>query len=85
LSTAPPHAEPEPEQEPEEGETAIAEYDYEAQEDNELSFPEGVLITNIERLDENWWAGEYDGKAGLFPCTNYPTPSNLLFRESTNV
>lgn len=50
-----------------EGETAIAEYDYEAQEDNELSFPEGAVITHIERVDESWWAGQYEGKEGLFP------------------
>lgn len=65
------HHEPEPEPDPEpqedEGETAIAEYDYEAQEDNELSFPEGAKIIRIERVDASWWAGEYDGKAGLFP------------------
>jgi drebrin-like protein len=52
-----------------EGETAIAEYEYEAQEENELSFPEGAVITNIERVDESWWAGHYGGKEGLFPGT----------------
>ena len=78
LSTA--HDEPEHEEDHEqvddheqEGETAIAEYDYEAQEDNELSFPEGAVITNIEKVDENWWAGKYDGQTGLFPCTPYPS------------
>lgn len=57
--------------EEDEGETALAEYDYEAQEDNELSFPEGAKITRIERVDENWWAGTYDGKEGLFPGTPF--------------
>jgi len=66
---APRHEEPVEEGEGE-GETAIAEYDYEAQEENELSFPEGALITNIEKVDENWWAGEYHGQSGLFPCTS---------------
>ena len=69
------HEDPETEPEPEpihestaeEGEIAIAEYDYEAQEENELSFPEGATITNIQRVDEDWWAGEYHGKEGLFP------------------
>jgi drebrin-like protein len=56
-----------PAQEEQEGESAIAEYDYEAQEDNELSFPEGARITNIERVDESWWAGEFNGEQGLFP------------------
>jgi hypothetical protein len=40
-----------------------------------LSFPEGGRITNIERVDENWWAGEYDGQQGLFPCISlHPLP-----------
>ncbi|KAF2210857.1 hypothetical protein CERZMDRAFT_99021 [Cercospora zeae-maydis SCOH1-5] len=50
--------------------TATAEYDYEAAEENELSFPDGAKITNIEFPDENWWSGEYNGRAGLFPA-NY--------------
>ncbi|KAI2816742.1 hypothetical protein CBS147323_8432 [Aspergillus niger] len=35
--------------------TATALYDYEAAEDNELSFPEGAEITNIEFPDDDWW------------------------------
>ncbi|KAL2809878.1 hypothetical protein BJX63DRAFT_404032 [Aspergillus granulosus] len=50
--------------------TATALYDYEAAEDNELSFPDGVEITNIEFPDDDWWYGEYRGKTGLFPA-NY--------------
>lgn len=55
-----------------EGLTAIAEYDYEATEDNELTFPEGATITNIEKVDEDWWLGEYQGEKKLFPA-NYVT------------
>jgi len=43
-----------------------------------LSFPEGAVITNIERVDENWWAGEYDGQQGLFPCTSPFIPPLLI-------
>ncbi|KAF9889481.1 hypothetical protein FE257_007190 [Aspergillus nanangensis] len=50
--------------------TATALYDYEAAEDNELSFPEGAEIENIEFPDDDWWYGEYYGKKGLFPA-NY--------------
>ncbi|KAL4901009.1 hypothetical protein BDW74DRAFT_170391 [Aspergillus multicolor] len=50
--------------------TAKALYDYEAAEDNELSFPEGGEIINIEFPDDDWWLGEYHGKTGLFPA-NY--------------
>ena len=51
------------------GVTAVSLYDYEAAEDNELSFPEGVRITNIEFPDEDWWSGEYNHVQGLFPAT----------------
>jgi drebrin-like protein len=50
--------------------TATAQYDYEAAEDNELSFPEGAKITDVEFPDEDWWSGSYNGKHGLFPA-NY--------------
>ncbi|RHZ46267.1 putative actin binding protein [Aspergillus thermomutatus] len=49
---------------------AMALYDYEAAEDNELSFPEGAQIVNIEFPDDDWWFGEYSGQKGLFPA-NY--------------
>ncbi|KAI5309409.1 hypothetical protein KEM55_003299 [Ascosphaera atra] len=50
--------------------TATSMYDYEAAEDNELGFPEGAKIVNVEFPDEDWWFGEYNGKSGLFPA-NY--------------
>ncbi|KAI6819695.1 hypothetical protein KC332_g9806 [Hortaea werneckii] len=50
--------------------TATAQYDYDAAEDNELSFPDGAKITDIEFPDEDWWFGHYGGKSGLFPA-NY--------------
>ncbi|POS82613.1 hypothetical protein EPUL_004434 [Erysiphe pulchra] len=50
--------------------TATALYDYEAAEDNELSFEEDAIITNVEFPDEDWWHGVYNGKSGLFPA-NY--------------
>ncbi|KAF2009877.1 hypothetical protein BU24DRAFT_400390 [Aaosphaeria arxii CBS 175.79] len=52
------------------GPTATALYDYEAAEDNELSFPENATITNVEFPDEDWWLGSFNGKSGLFPA-NY--------------
>jgi len=52
------------------GPSAIALYDYEAQEDNEISFPEGATITDLEFPDDDWWQGTYKGKEGLFPA-NY--------------
>jgi hypothetical protein len=52
------------------GPTATAIYDYDAAEDNELSFPEGATITGVEFPDEDWWLGNYNGASGLFPA-NY--------------
>nr|KMM64211.1 app1 [Coccidioides posadasii RMSCC 3488] len=52
------------------GRTATALYDYEAAEDNEIAFPEGARITNIEFPDEDWWVGDFGGQRGLFPA-NY--------------
>ncbi|KAF6837585.1 Drebrin-like protein [Colletotrichum plurivorum] len=70
---APPPA-PAPQQELEPaaggGRTATALFDYEAAEDNELSFPENATITDLEFPDEDWWFGSFGGKQGLFPA-NY--------------
>lgn len=49
---------------------AIASFDYVATESNELSFPEGAYITEIEFDDEAWWSGVYEGQRNLFP-SNY--------------
>jgi hypothetical protein len=57
------------------GKTATALYDYEAAEDNELSFPEDAQVTNLEFPDEDWWFGSYNGKSGLFPA-NYVQLNN---------
>jgi len=52
---------------PQEGRrVAIAIYDYEAREDNELTFPEGALIEDVEFSDNNWWFGTYQGNQGVF-------------------
>ena len=48
-----------------------AVYDYTAQFDEELSFPEGALITLLRTddngVDDGWWEGSYQGKVGVFP------------------
>lgn len=40
---------------------------YDASEDNELSFKEGDQITDIEKIDPDWWQGKCNGQEGLFP------------------
>ncbi|GHJ89082.1 hypothetical protein NliqN6_5484 [Naganishia liquefaciens] len=53
------------------GKWAIAQYDYDAAEDNEISMREGEEILDIEETDEAWWTGTTaNGQRGLFP-SNY--------------
>lgn len=55
------------------GERAVVEYDYEKAEDNEIELKEGEYVTNIEKVDEDWWMGtNSQGESGLFP-SNYVT------------
>ncbi|ODV87180.1 hypothetical protein CANARDRAFT_5734 [[Candida] arabinofermentans NRRL YB-2248] len=66
TATAP--AEEEEEEKKSSGPSAVAEYDYDATEDNELTFKEGDLITDIEMVDEDWWLGTLQGDRKLFPA-----------------
>ena len=53
------------------GERARAEYDYDAQEDNEVSFMEGEILTDIQKVDPDWWVvTNSKGQQGLVPA-NY--------------
>ncbi|TNN45030.1 SH3 domain-containing kinase-binding protein 1 [Liparis tanakae] len=46
---------------------AVVEFDYEAQQDDELGLAVGDIIVNIRRDDGGWWEGELGGRRGLFP------------------
>ena len=53
---------------------AVADHDFEASGEGELSFKEGdrIKITEEECEPNDWWAGELNGVAGFFPsnfCT----------------
>ncbi|CAI4232511.1 unnamed protein product [Auanema sp. JU1783] len=52
------------------GLTAIALYDYQKQDDDEISFEPDDIIRNIEQIDAGWWRGQCNGQYGLFPA-NY--------------
>lgn len=47
---------------------ALVEYDYKAQELDELTIKKGDIITNISFKPGGWWEGTLlNGKRGMFP------------------
>ena len=53
-------------------EQVVALYNYQAQNDDELTFAKNSVINVIENKDPDWWKGECNGVTGLFP-SNYVT------------
>ena len=47
-------------------------YSFQGEHVDDLSFPEGSIIT-VQKKDGDWWLGEYNGNKGTFP-SNYVTP-----------
>lgn len=45
-------------------------HDYEAKNDDQLSFPLGAVMFVVARVDDAWWKGVYQGKAGLIPASH---------------
>lgn len=54
------------------GQSARTIYDYQAENENEISFDVDEIITDIEQVDAGWWRGvrQLDNSYGLFPA-NY--------------
>ncbi|XP_043521564.1 intersectin-1 isoform X12 [Frieseomelitta varia] len=54
-------------------ERVMALYPYQAQNEDELSFEKGDVITVLAKDEAAWWKGELNGVSGVFP-SNYVSP-----------
>ncbi|ENN72763.1 hypothetical protein D910_08242 [Dendroctonus ponderosae] len=56
-----------------------AMYDYEAQDEDEVSFQDGDLIVNVSSIDRGWMTGEVQrtGQVGMLPA-NYVQQANNI-------
>lgn len=43
------------------------EYDYSAEERDELTLKQGDIVTNVSQFEEGWYIGILNGKEGVFP------------------
>ncbi|CAF1132754.1 unnamed protein product [Rotaria magnacalcarata] len=68
-SSAPPPPISSPSSSSTDGQTYVAAYDFQPQEEGEIELSRGDHIRMLDQSDDNWWKGEVRGKIGLFPAT----------------
>ena len=49
-------------------EQAIAVFDYQSQQSDELGFVKGNVINVLSKEHSDWWMGELNGQTGIFPA-----------------
>jgi len=51
----------------------VAQFDYAAQDADELALRKGCVVEVLDDSDGGWWRGKCAGKTGMFPA-NYVKP-----------
>lgn len=49
--------------------TCEVQYSYAANQPDELTIEPGDVINVTEKIDNDWWQGELNGKVGIFPAS----------------
>ena len=57
-------------------------YAYSGQYSDELSFPAGVTMTLVKRIDAEWWEGRVNGRTGLVPGNYIEVIEEPVTRDS---
>ncbi|KAL5965808.1 SH3 domain-containing kinase-binding protein 1 [Taenia solium] len=52
------------------------EYDYTAEERDELTLKQGDIVTNVSQFEEGWYIGTFNGREGVFP-DNFVRPQEI--------
>ena len=55
---------------------ALVRYNYNAQQQDELSLIKGTKVLVLEKSSDGWWRGQYENQIGWFP-SNYTLPDSL--------
>ncbi|KAG5438215.1 hypothetical protein PCANB_003066 [Pneumocystis canis] len=64
---------------------AEALYDYEGEDDDDLSLKVGDKINVLEYVNEDWWRGTCNGKEGIFPANHVKKLPNFLTNERSSL
>lgn len=51
------------------GPRCVAQFDYEGEDEDELTFSQGDVIALLELIGQEWARGEIHGRVGIFPLS----------------
>ena len=60
---------------------AVVTFDYDSQQDDELTLRVGQILKNVRLAEEGWAEGELFGEVGMFP-TNFVEMRKVLSEDS---